>query len=246
MQMLRRMLVILVAVGLLGACGVSWRSSAPPIEEEVVTDSVPDRSEDPVEDPSGEDEDEAEAEVGSTTADERDGEGDGADVEVSDALDIVGDPLPLLVDGGEDEAIGMRFPEITGTGIDGKPLTIGDTGLGKVVVVTAHWCPHCQEQIPELVAHLEKNPLPDGVEIYGFTSAIDESRDNFPPSRWLQEEEWPAPTLLDDPYGYGALALGVGGFPTFIVVDADGRIVSRTAGSVEMEEFGRMIDAAAR
>lgn len=251
MPTLRRILTVCVLASLLGACGVSWKTATFPDEHLVTAETTPDRSDDGAGDDPGE--------TGSTTdetTDETRGDGGEGDLDPDDesaaadeagvgaGVEIVGDPLPPFDYEDDDEAIGRTFPEITGTGIDGRPLAIGDTGAGKVVVVTAHWCPTCQSEIPELVEHLRKNPPPDGVEVYGLTTAIDESRGNFPPSRWLDDAGWTAPTLLDDGEDTGSMALGVTAFPTFIVVDADNRVVSRTAGALEAGEFGRLVEAA--
>ena len=60
------------------------------------------------------------------------------------------------VERSPDPAIGKTVPTLTGKSVyDGGAVTIGpDTGGGKpqVIVFVAHWCPHCQAEVPRLVA----------------------------------------------------------------------------------------------
>lgn len=159
---------------------------------------------------------------------------------------VTGDPLPILPEAGDDPAIGMAVPELSGTSVrTGEPLTLDDSGKGRIIVVTAHWCPHCQNEIPKIVEHLKDSPLPDDVELVGLTTGMDRSAGNFPPSAWLEKEDWSAPTLIDDAEGTGAAALGVSGFPFFLVVGPDGDVRARASGSIDMSRFDAIVEAAA-
>lgn len=162
-------------------------------------------------------------------------------------VEVEGDDLPPLEDSLADAAVGMEIPEIRGVDVrDGEELTIGgDDGKGKVIVITAHWCPTCQSEVPKIVDHLKDNPLPDDVELVSLTTSVEERRGNYPPSDWLTDVGWKVPTIIDDSAGTGGMALGITGFPSFIVVDADNRVVARTSGAVEMAQLDIMIDAAA-
>src|SRR5699024_914149 len=120
-------------------------------------------------------------------------------------ITVEGESLPALADSDEDQAVGMQVPEISGTSVlDGEPLTLGDEGKGRIYVVTAHWCPHCQNEVPKIVEHIEDSPLPDDVELIGLTTRMDPSGSNYPPSDWLEREDWTFPTLIDDAKGTAA------------------------------------------
>ena len=66
--------------------------------------------------------------------------------------------LPQLVDGEDDAAIGQTIPTVSGKTLDGDAITIGPDGGAKVIVFVAHWCPHCQAEVPEIVSHLKDTP----------------------------------------------------------------------------------------
>ena len=62
----------------------------------------------------------------------------------------------------------------------------------------AHWCPSCQAEVPRLVDYLDSTGMPEGVRIVALSTSIDAARPNYPPSAWLDREEWTAPTMIDD------------------------------------------------
>ena len=161
----------------------------------------------------------------------------------ADLVTVDGDALPEMGDNGDDPAIGEMIPTISGTGLDGAPVTI-EPGDPLLIVVMAHWCPHCQAEIPRIVGWNDDGVIPDGVRVVGVSTAVDEAKGNYPPSTWLKKERWPFDTLADDA-DYGALsALGVNSFPTLIAVGADGRVAMRASGEVERDEFEALVTAA--
>jgi len=141
----------------------------------------------------------------------------------------------------KDPSAGSKLPTIAGSNIAGKPLTIAPTGGATVLVVFAHWCPHCQREVPRIVKHLDKDTLPAGVRVIGLSTAVKKGQPNFPPAKWLRTEKWPFPTLVDDEIGSAALALGVDSFPLLVFVDAKGQVESRFSGEMEMDELDRRI-----
>lgn len=154
-------------------------------------------------------------------------------------------PLPLFEDPADDLAVGMTIPTVAGTDLQGAPLTIGaGDGKAKVILFVAHWCPHCQAEIPKLAEHFEANGLPDDVEIVGISTRVDADRPNYPPSSWLEDESWTVPTLKDSEDSLAFLTFGAGSFPYFVAVDADGKVVARTSGELPMETFDRFVDVA--
>lgn len=180
-------------------------------------------------------EDETSAAV--TIATPASGGGEGAEVAVPGGL-------PLMPEGGPDPAVGVTIPTLEGTAVDGTPITIGPDGGPKVLVFMAHWCPHCQAEIPRLVEHFAADGLPDDVEIIGISTRVDTARPNYPPSSWLDDEDWTVPTLMDSVDSTAWLAHGAGGFPYFVAVDADGKVAARTSGELPMETFDRFVDVA--
>jgi thiol-disulfide isomerase/thioredoxin len=163
-----------------------------------------------------------------------------ADVEITNAT-VTGDRLPEFGETPTDAAIGQKAPTIRGTSVTGEPITIepGD-GTPKAIAILAHWCPHCQREVPTVVDWTEAGNLPEGVEIVGVASGIDRGQPNFPPHTWLEREDWGFPTVVD---GDDAArdALGVRGFPGWVLVDGEGNVVMRWSGETTPEQLTERI-----
>lgn len=152
--------------------------------------------------------------------------------------------LPLYEATQVDQAVGMTIPTVTGQDFDGKPITIGPDGTAKVIIFVAHWCPHCQREVPKIAAHLAEQPMPDDVKLLTVSTSVEVGADNYPPEAWLEREKWPAPVLADDARGTAAQAFGLRAFPYFVVVDAQGKVVFRTSGEISTEAFDQLVQAA--
>ena len=50
----------------------------------------------------------------------------------------------------------------------------------------AHWCPHCQAEMPRLVALAKAGKL-DGVDVTGVATGTNPGYPNYPPSAWLKK-----------------------------------------------------------
>lgn len=148
--------------------------------------------------------------------------------------------LPPVDASGADPAIGMALPTVRGQSFDGKPVAVAPDGRPKVVVVGAHWCPHCQRELPLLANYLHANP-PGDVDVVTVTTDTNKSRPNYPPSEWLDGIRWTAPVLADDSQGTAARALGVTSFPYFIAVNARGQVVARTSGEIGTQAFAGLL-----
>jgi len=142
-----------------------------------------------------------------------------------EASDSVGSP--------DDPAIGKTAPTLTGRGFDGKKVTIGGPGKPRAVVFVAHWCPHCQREVPRVV-QLAKQGTLDGIEVDTVTTGTSSDSPNYPPSKWLAREKWPFTNILNDDTKQRAM-LGYGGtsYPYFVFLDAEGKVVGRATGELE-------------
>jgi thiol-disulfide isomerase/thioredoxin len=112
------------------------------------------------------------------------------------------------------------------------------------VVFLAHWCPHCQREVPRLVEWSESGDLPAGVDVVAVATATTPERDNFPPSAWLTEERWPFDVLLDDARSTAAFAYGLSAYPFFTLLDEQGRVLLRGSGDVDADSLTERIEAA--
>lgn len=152
--------------------------------------------------------------------------------------------VAAVVTGGDDDSSSSvaTAPTLEGTDLDGQALTIPSEGP-KVVVFLAHWCPHCQAEVPLLVDWIDAGEVPDGVEVYGVATSNDPNADNFPADEWLAREGWEQPTLLDDEANTFAADYGVQGFPFLAFVDADGTIVDTTSGEQPISAIQQRAEA---
>ena len=163
----------------------------------------------------------------------------------SQPIAVSGQQLPALTDPAADPAVGQPIPELTGVGLDGRPLTIGPGDGPMAIVVLAHWCPHCQAELPVLVDYIAQGSAPAGVSIVGLSTAIDPVRPNYPPSAWFEREGWTQPTLTDDANSSALRALGVNSFPGFVFVAADGTVVQRLTGDVGVDQLTQILEVLA-
>lgn len=153
------------------------------------------------------------------------------------------DLLPQLPgNDGPDPAQGMTLPTITGTLMDGSQGTISADHQGKqLIVVMAHWCPHCQVEIPDLVAAMKDGTIGDDVLVQGISTAVGSNQPNYPPETWLERESWNQDTLIDDEIGSASEALGAPGFPLLVFVNSDGTIQSRYSGEIEADQLSERL-----
>jgi len=152
--------------------------------------------------------------------------------------------LPPFAASNDDDAVGKVIPTVSGTTLDDKPITISSDGKAKIIMFVAHWCPHCQREVPLIATHLEKAPVPDDVDLIMVSTAVDKTRGNWPPATWLKSAGWTLPVMADSPDSTAAQTFGLTSFPYFVVVDADGKVVYRTSGEITVEQFDQLIEAA--
>ncbi len=157
--------------------------------------------------------------------------GTGLVVETAD-VSLSGDPLPAYSAEGSDRALGQELPSIKGQDFTGRRVSITDDGRPKVVVFLAHWCPHCQAEVPVLQQWFDSGATHGDLDVYSIVTATDPAKPNYPPSDWLGAEGWTARVLLDDESSSAATFAGVTSYPFFVFVDAEGRVQQRAAGEL--------------
>jgi thiol-disulfide isomerase/thioredoxin len=171
-------------------------------------------------------------------------DGDGALIEeTAEPVEVSGDPLPQFSTVEGDPAVGLAFPALSGVDLEGESMTIGGTGRPTLAVFLAHWCPHCQREVPVVQEWVDGGNLPDDVDLVAVSTSIDPSRPNYPASAWLADEGWTAPTLVD-PDNAAAVAAGLSAFPYFVAVDADGNVVARVTGELTTAQLDQLVELA--
>ena len=137
-------------------------------------------------------------------------------------------------------------PSFDATTFAGATVQIrpGD-GIGYVIGFFAHWCPHCQAEVPKLVEWIARGGIPDGVKIIAVSTGVRLDRGN-PPKAWFDSESWPEAVVRDDDDSSLGQAYGLRSFPYFVVVGADGRIRGRLGGGLIPQQWDWLLDQAGR
>jgi cytochrome c biogenesis protein CcmG, thiol:disulfide interchange protein DsbE len=136
-----------------------------------------------------------------------------------------------------DPAVGLAVPVLTGTTLDGNSIMLPVPGKRTLIAVVAHWCPHCQREIPRLVELQRDGKIPPDLNVVLLSTFVDEPRGNYPPSAWLARENSPFPAMADNPNMDGLKALGGMGFPNLHLIGADGKIIARHSGELDPTEL---------
>jgi thiol-disulfide isomerase/thioredoxin len=140
-----------------------------------------------------------------------------------------------------DPAVGMPAPEVRGSDFSGKQVAIASDGRPKVILFIAHWCPHCQREVPLIQAWVNSGGVPSGVELISVATSIDPSRPNYPPEAWLAREGWTVPVIVD-PTNSVAGAYGLPAFPYWVFVGPDGNVRARAVGELTTDNLKTVID----
>lgn len=161
-------------------------------------------------------------------------------------ITVTGDALPAFdsVSTAVDTAIGMPAPVISGKGFTGTSITTEGTGTPMLLLFLAHWCPHCQREVPLLVQWEKDGKTPSGIDVIAVATGTDPANPNYPPSEWLAREQFPAlwPVIADSKDKAAANAFGLSGYPYFVLVDAQGKVFKRASGEVSMDDLTAMIN----
>lgn len=140
---------------------------------------------------------------------------------------IAGALPPFQGNGQPDAAIGSPIPDISGVDhLTGEAVAVAE-GSPTMVMVWAHWCPYCQQELPEVQALYEAGVFADnGVDLVTIATFEDEARGN--PFEEIVDG-FTFPVIRDDEDR--AALLGLGGVPSWVIVDADGLVIGRFSGA---------------
>ena len=170
---------------------------------------------------------------------------DGADAgPQTGPVEITGTVLPPYTE--PDTATGLTIPTVEASLLGGGAMRIeaGD-GTPRLIGFFAHWCPHCQAEVPIAGEWLRTTALPGGLQAVAVSTAVEPSGDNYPPSDWFARENWPTRVLLDDDDGSIAGAFGLTAFPYWVATDAQGEVVARMTGNASVAQLEAMAALAA-
>ncbi|HKX76374.1 MAG TPA: TlpA disulfide reductase family protein [Acidimicrobiia bacterium] len=153
---------------------------------------------------------------------------------VNPQVAITGSSLPSFEgDPLNDPALGLAAPSLAGADFAGQQVQIeaGD-GRPKVIVFLAHWCPHCQAEVPVLQEYEDSVGFPASFDLYSVATAYSSTRPNWPPSSWLEREGWTFPLIVDDAGSSAFTVYGQGNFPYYVFLRGDGTVALRFSGEL--------------
>jgi len=156
---------------------------------------------------------------------------------------VRGSSLVELPDDRADPAVGLPAPTLRGDDLDGDQVAAPTRGRPTVILFVAHWCPHCQAEVPVVQRWIDEGGRPTGVDLVTVATAMDPTRPEYPTSQWLDSQDWTSPTLADGD-NHAAAAYGLAGFPFWVVVGPDGRVVERRTGELTVEEVDALFATA--
>jgi thiol-disulfide isomerase/thioredoxin len=168
----------------------------------------------------------------------------------SQPVKVTGTPLPAYDNTkNPDPAVGKDAPVLEGKNFAGDPIVIDKSKGATMVVFLAHWCPHCNAEIPRLLDWKHSGQVPAGLNVVGVATAVSKASVNYPPGQWFSNKGWDWPVMVDQSNGDGAAgvaaeAYGATGWPYFVIFGADGKVKVRVSGEVQISELQKIIDAA--
>lgn len=152
--------------------------------------------------------------------------------------EITGEALPMMeADASvveDDAAFGLVAPEITGQDFDDSTVSITHDGTPKAIVFLAHWCPHCQVEVPRVQSWLDSVGGVPGVEVMSVTTSASSGQPNWPPSSWMDRENWTPPNIRDDADSSVLRAYGGNSFPYWVFLNGDGTVAFRMSGETDI------------
>jgi cytochrome c biogenesis protein CcmG, thiol:disulfide interchange protein DsbE len=149
------------------------------------------------------------------------------------------DPLPQE---GADPAVGQMAPQLSGFTFDGSTVAI-DPSKGPVMLVfLAHWCPHCNREVPEFMKWKASGDVPANLQVIAVTTAVNPNRDFYPPSKWIVDKGWTWPVMADSETSDAAQAMGVSSFPFSVMIGEDGTVLGRVTGELGQDGIAAWVN----
>ncbi len=167
-------------------------------------------------------------------------------------VDVTGEWLPQYPDvgipeGGFDAAVGETPPVLVGLDKDGNPIQIDPATSGPTMLMfLAHWCSHCNNEVPRINEMRDAGAFPDDLNIIAVLTGSSPQAPMWPPTEWIDDMGWTYPTFVDgidlELESFIAYdAYGVGGFPFGVLLAEDGTVAYRWSGERQPDELSAAI-----
>jgi thiol-disulfide isomerase/thioredoxin len=150
--------------------------------------------------------------------------------------------LPRYDSQAPDQAIGMNLGVIEGVDAYTEQVSSFDPadGTKRIWMVWAHWCPFCQQELPELSDWYPTVEDQYSTELVTVSTSISPERGN-PLEEYLDAEQFPFPVIVG-PESALAVQMGVSAFPFWLVTDGDGEVLLRVTGLLHLDQVISLFD----
>ena len=156
-------------------------------------------------------------------------------------ISVVGDSLPQYAGENDDNvALGLAAPTFSAPDQNSEIFQLEKNGNSKALLFLAHWCPHCQREVPVVQRFIDSNGVPPGIDVIAVATSIDRGRDNYPPQEWLQREGWSETQIYDLDREIGE-AYGLNAFPYWVFLDKDFNVIARRTGNLPEDMVGALL-----
>ena len=156
-------------------------------------------------------------------------------------ISVVGDSLPQYAGENDDNiALGLSAPTFSAPDQNSEIFNLEKNGNSKALLFLAHWCPHCQREVPVVQSFIDSNGVPPGIEVIAVATSIDRGRDNYPPQEWLEREGWSEIQIYDLDREIGE-AYGLNAFPYWVFLDKDLNVIARRTGNLPEDMVGALL-----
>ena len=154
---------------------------------------------------------------------------------------INGEYLPKYAGENDDNvAVGLPGPTFSGPNENSDIVSLEKDGNAKALLFLAHWCPHCQREVPVVQSFIDSNGVPPGIDVIAVATSIDRGRDNYPPQEWLEREGWSETQIYDLDREIGE-AYGLNAFPYWVFLDKDLNVIARRTGNLPEDMVGALL-----
>ena len=156
-------------------------------------------------------------------------------------ISVVGDFLPQYAGENDDNvALGLAAPTFSAPDQNSEIFQLEKNGNSKALLFLAHWCPHCQREVPVVQRFIDSNGVPPGIDVIAVATSIDRGRDNYPPQEWLEREGWSETQIYDLNREIGE-AYGLNAFPYWVFLDKDLNVLARRTGNLPEDMVGALL-----
>ena len=156
-------------------------------------------------------------------------------------INVDGESLPQYAGENDDNiALGLSAPTFSAPDQNSEIFNLEKNGNSKALLFLAHWCPHCQREVPVVQSFIDSNGVPPGIDVIAVATSIDRGRDNYPPQEWLEREGWSEIQIYDLDREIGE-AYGLNAFPYWVFLDKDHNVIARRTGNLPEDMVGALL-----